>query len=138
MTFLGFKLIKYLEFCLALYTLAVGASFLLRDGFVDSVVYLPWKEGGITSWGVALSLVATAHVTALWLNGRNHHISRLVRAVACSCHFFIAAQFAVFFVEGAAQWGAYTMAFLVAVLLPVLGSAIDEAREVWGSNNACE
>jgi hypothetical protein len=130
MTFAGVSLIKYLEAVIALYALGVGLLFLLDSTVLSAAVYAPWREFGALGWGLSLVLTSTGHGIALWLNGRNRVWSRTVRAVANFSHFYISLKFAAMFIVAGAPWGFMTFFILMpGLILPVLASTIEDARE---------
>lgn len=129
MIFAGVNLIKYLEGAIAFYALSVGLLFLFGGSFWASSVYAPWHEFGELGWGIALVLTAMGHATALWINGRDRVLSRTIRAVANTSHFYISIKFATLFLEGGSIWGFLTFAILIpSVILPVMASTVQGAR----------
>ncbi|MEM1375856.1 MAG: hypothetical protein AAGG69_00560 [Pseudomonadota bacterium] len=134
MKFLGIDVIKWLEFWVAVYLIAVGSRFALDPAFIESAVYDRWKVLGGGVWGMLLVATGIVHIAALILNGRASRISTPVRALACGLHLYLSLQFALFFIKGGAPWGAYTMTLLlVPVVLIILGKAVDDFKDNWGA-----
>lgn len=138
MIFAGVSLIKYMEAVIALYALVVGLLFILDPNVRASPLYEPWRDFGAMAWGLSLVFTSTGHAAALWLNGRNRALSGTVRAVANFAHLYIALQFAAMFIMAGAPWGFITFSVLLpGLILPVLASTIEDAREaVHGRNDA--
>ncbi|MEM7069829.1 MAG: hypothetical protein AAF478_13205 [Pseudomonadota bacterium] len=129
-------LTKRLELLIALYAIVIGSFFVFYESFLKAPVYDRWHDIGEVTWGASLMFVGALHIAALWLNGKNPKISRYVRVVACASHLVILSNFAVFFIQGGAIWGAITMATFSIIMLEILWSAVGELKDVWhGSRN---
>lgn len=122
--------IKYVEAGVALYAMLTGLMFIFIPSMLDHPVYAPWQRLGPFGWGLFMVAVSAAHYSALILNGRNHIMSRTIRAVANTAHIYISLHFAFMFYEMRAGWGVLTFGVLVPWLLwPIAATTINSAQE---------
>lgn len=77
---------RYIEKILGGYLIFWAAlCFLLPEAF-DHPVYAEFHSAGIMFYGGVATGLAFFHYAALWYNGRNPYLSRILRAVACYGH----------------------------------------------------
>lgn len=133
MTHFGnFLVVKWFEAVISAYLLALGGMFIAIPEMLASPVYAGWREAGVATWGIILIVIGAAHVTALWWNGRNKTISRMIRFIACTMHLYACLAFASLFVSGGALWGALTFGFLMpGMIVPVLAQVIEQTKEAF-------
>ena len=101
------RLVKYIEWVVAVYAIAVGLMFLVDPSMLSAKVYDPWHRAGLPVWGTVLTATSICHFAALLLNGHNIKVSSAIRLMAIILHMFVSVKFAVFFWESHALWGTF-------------------------------
>lgn len=123
--------VRALEVVLASYFGLVGAYFLSDPNALAAPVYAQWSALGGTFWGIAMVVIASVHLFALWVNGAAPSVSKPLRIFAGVLHLGTALQFARMFIDGGAPWGAITYLGLVAPIAVLV--CIPQARR-WAAH----
>lgn len=105
--------IRYIELGIALYTGMSALLFLVSPWLLRFPIYDPWREFGVSNWGLLMLTVSFTHIGALVWNGRSQLMSRIFRTIACVGHASIMIAFGMFFIQGGAIWGAILFLFLM-------------------------
>ena len=108
------------ELRVAVYSGVVGFIFLTTP---EVLLPYPTAFGGPDrAWliGLCMMSVATAHSAALWLNGANAALSRLIRGLACLAHACIILTFGWGFLGVGAYWGAASMGLVLVLIWSAL------------------
>ena len=111
---------KLIEKAPLLYFFVTGCLFIAVPSTLNAPIYAHWSILSAREWGTVLLIICALHTSALWWNGRNALISRVMRASALIGYSYISILWGLNFVLAGAYWGAV----LFWVLLPVLCSSI--------------
>lgn len=100
----------------ALYSGVVGGIFMAFPKVLDSYPTVLGGSQGAWLLGTLMMAAATAHVMALWINGSNPPLSRLIRMLACIGHASILLTFLTVFIMVGSYWGAASMGLVLSLL----------------------